>query len=182
VTEQLLLHHFGTVDLLEPSVHLLKKARAVLCDNPHLQVPPGHKAGHFFRQGLETFAPQHGRYDCIWIQWCLLYLTDDDVVAFLQRAALGLRVGGLIVVKENICQDGFIVDRSDSSLTRSNAYLLGLFSRSQMSVLYNIRQKGMPQELFEVRMLVLKPWTAAAAELQPASTGPAFSESFSSVL
>ena len=31
------------------------------------------------------------RYDVIWAQWVLLYLTDEDLVAFLQRCKKGLR-------------------------------------------------------------------------------------------
>lgn len=53
---------------------------------------------------------------------CLLYLTDDDLVALLRRCAAALRPGGLIVVKENICAHGFVVDGDDNSLTRSHAY------------------------------------------------------------
>lgn len=37
-------------------------------------------------------------------------------------------------VKENICKDGFIVDKDDNSLTRSNAYMLELFKKAGMSV------------------------------------------------
>lgn len=37
-------------------------------------------------------------------------------------------------VKENICKEGFIVDKDDNSLTRSNAYMLDLFQRAGMSV------------------------------------------------
>lgn len=53
---------------------------------------------------------------------CLLYLTDDDLVALLQRCAAALRPGGLIVIKENVCASGFVVDGDDNSLTRSHAY------------------------------------------------------------
>ena len=157
MSEQLLLHHFGTVDVLEPSAHLLNKARTVLADPTSFGAPAGHKAGNFYQQGLESWQPEAWRYDCIWVQWCLLYLTDGDAVAFLQRAAAGLKAGGLIVVKENVCRDGFIVDRDDSSLTRSTAYLQGLFARANVSVLYNVKQRGFPGELFEVRMFALKP-------------------------
>jgi protein N-terminal methyltransferase len=164
VTEQLLLHFFGTVDILEPSTHLLEKARTSLPPVTTVPgVPSGHAAGRFFEQGLESFKPEVGRYDCIWVQWCLLYLTDEDLVAFLRRAAAGLRQGGRIVVKENVCKKGFIVDRSDSSLTRSTAYLSGLFARADMSTVYSVRQRGMPEELFEVRMFVLLPRCAAAS-------------------
>ena len=53
-------------------------------------------------------------------------------------------------VKENVCKTGFIHDKDDSSLTRSNAYMLELLARAGMRVLYNIKQKNFPRELFEV--------------------------------
>lgn len=66
-------------------------------------------------------------------------------------------------VKENVCKAGFVVDKEDSSLTRSNAYMLELFARAGMRVLYNIKQKHFPRELFEVRMYVLRPGGGAGA-------------------
>eukprot|EP00798_Chlamydomonas_sp_ICE-L_P010704 gene10704-12405_t len=100
--------------------------------------PPGHRAVNFYCSGLQeqklTWEEQKfeagravnfycsglqeqkfaaGRYDCIWIQWCLLYLTDD------------------------------------SSLTRSNAYMLELFEKSNTTLLLNTKQKNFPKGLFE---------------------------------
>lgn len=62
VSEQLLLHHFNTVDLLEPSKHLLDTAqknlkRAVSGAN----YPKGHQAGQAFSMGLQEFHPQPQR-------------------------------------------------------------------------------------------------------------------------
>jgi protein N-terminal methyltransferase len=37
-------------------------------------------------------------------------------------------------VKENVCKEGFVVDKDDNSLTRSNAYMLELFNKAEMSV------------------------------------------------
>ena len=97
------------------------------------------------------------RYDVVWIQWCLLYLTDADAISFFQRCQAGLKPGGLIIVKENICQDGFVVDKDDSSLSRSNAYMLQLFEAAGMQVLYNVQQRNFPKELYKVRMYALQP-------------------------
>jgi len=56
----------------------------------------------------------------------------------LQKAAKGLKKAGLIFVKENVCsgtcKEGFIVDNDDSSLTRSDAYMIKLFEQSNMQV------------------------------------------------
>lgn len=53
------------------------------------------------------------KYDCVWIQWCALYLTDVDLIDFFLRTAdnleeseetnaKGERKCGLIFVKENV--------------------------------------------------------------------------------
>lgn len=42
----------------------------------------------------------------------------DDAAAFFQRCIAKLKPGGLIFVKENVCQEGFVVDNDDASLTR----------------------------------------------------------------
>ncbi|GIL67244.1 hypothetical protein Vafri_20686 [Volvox africanus] len=154
VTEQLLRHHFHIVDLLEPSKHLLDTAAKNLSARTVPQ--PRGKAGDFYCAGLQEHTFEPGRYDAIWIQWCLLYLTDADFVSLFERAARGLKPDGLIFVKENICKEGFVVDKEDSSLTRSNTYMLELFQRAGVQVLYNVKQRNWPKELFEVRMYVLK--------------------------
>mmetsp|Transcript_7721 Transcript_7721/g.16654 ORF Transcript_7721/g.16654 Transcript_7721/m.16654 type:complete len:257 (-) Transcript_7721:416-1186(-) len=157
VSQELLLHYFQEVDLLEPSSHLLNMAKQTLTGRRLVGVPPGHNAVNFYLQGLQEHVFEPQRYDCVWIQWCMLYLTDDDVVQFFSRARTGLKSDGLVVVKENICKEGFVVDKDDSSLTRSNTYMLELFGKSNMEVLYNVKQKNFPKELFEVRMYVLRP-------------------------
>lgn len=155
ISKDLLLHHFHEVDLVEPSQHLLEKAKNDLTKTKGL--PTGHVVGRSYQCGLQDFRPEPQRYHCIWVQWCLLYLTDEDVLAFFDRAARSLREDGVIVVKENICKEGFVVDKDDSSLTRSNTYMLDLFRQANMQLLYNVKQKNFPKELFEVRMYVLKP-------------------------
>jgi len=52
-------------------------------------------------------------------QWCVGHLTDAALVGYLKRCAVGIREGGLIVVKENIsnCPDD-MYDEVDSSVTR----------------------------------------------------------------
>jgi protein N-terminal methyltransferase len=60
-------------------------------------------------------------------------------------------------VKENNCAEGFVVDKEDSSVTRSNPYFLSLFAKAKLVVLKTKLQKGFPSELFAVRMYALKP-------------------------
>jgi len=34
---------------------------------------------------LQDFTPEEGRYDVIWIQWCIGQLPDDDFISFFNR-------------------------------------------------------------------------------------------------
>ncbi|GBF88711.1 hypothetical protein Rsub_01610 [Raphidocelis subcapitata] len=158
VTQELLLHFFDTVDLLEPSRHLLSKAqRSLKLAVAGRNYPEGHEPGEFLCLGLQEFEPAPGRYDVVWIQWCLLYLTDADAVALFERCKTGLAPDGLIVVKENICGEGFVVDPDDHSLTRSNEYMLELFDKAGLEVVANVKQRNFPKELFDVRQYALRP-------------------------
>ena len=65
----------------------------------------------------------------VWIQWCIGHLHDLDLVHFLHRVKGALRPNGLIVIKDNCCEDvDFVVDKSDSSVTRSVSLISRLVS------------------------------------------------------
>ncbi|KAK2077977.1 hypothetical protein QBZ16_003845 [Prototheca wickerhamii] len=107
------------VDLVEPSAHLLEQARTQFSKRSLRDgIPAGHRVVNYYQVGLEQFEPEQGRYDMIWVQWALLYLTDDDVVRFFERCGKALKPGGMLLCKENVSAEGFVVDRSDLSITR----------------------------------------------------------------
>lgn len=155
VTEHLLLRYFHAVDLVEPVESYLKAAKEKLTPLAASADPP--RDVRYLCEPLQEWSPDKGRYDVIWIQWCLGHCTDDDLVALLHRCAAGLKRGGLVVVKENNCKEGFIVDKSDSSVTRSHEYFLCLFEKAKMNVLAVKLQRNFPSELFAVRMYALRP-------------------------
>ncbi|KAL3742443.1 hypothetical protein ACJRO7_017856 [Eucalyptus globulus] len=84
VTKNLLIRFFTEVDLLEPVSHFLEAARESLVPESGLAIE--NKATNFFCVPLQEFTPDVGRYDVIWIQWCIGHLADDDFVSFFMRA------------------------------------------------------------------------------------------------
>jgi hypothetical protein len=63
VSENLLLHFFQEVDVLEPSQHLLAKAVQTLTQAAASgQLPRGHAVGQPLHMGLEAFTPAPGRW------------------------------------------------------------------------------------------------------------------------
>ncbi|XP_017978430.1 PREDICTED: alpha N-terminal protein methyltransferase 1 isoform X2 [Theobroma cacao] len=85
ITKNLLIRYFNEVDLLEPVSHFLDAARESLSQE-YFVSSDAHKATNFYCVSLQEFTPDAGRYNVIWIQWCIGHLTDDDFVSFFKRA------------------------------------------------------------------------------------------------
>ncbi|CAN4105452.1 unnamed protein product [Withania somnifera] len=154
VTKNLLIRYFNEVDLLEPVSHFLESARVNLATE-NLMVSGLHKAANFYCVPLQEFTPDAERYDVIWVQWCIGHLADDDFIAFFKRAKAGLKPGGLFVLKENIARAGFVLDKEDKSITRSDSYFKELFNQCGLYIFKMKDQKEFPDELFAVKMYAL---------------------------
>ncbi|KAL5731533.1 protein N-terminal methyltransferase [Ranunculus cassubicifolius] len=154
VSKNLLVRYFNEVDLVEPVSHFLEAARTNL-SSEHGAGSDGHKAVNFYCVPLQEFTPTEGRYDVIWVQWCIGHLADDDFVAFFNRAKAGLKPNGLFVLKENLAKSGFVLDKDDKSITRSDLYFKELFKRCGLHLYTSQDQRGFPQELFAVKMYAL---------------------------
>ena len=113
VTEGLLLPIAEAVDVVEPVAKLTAA----------LQGKPGVRS--ISNVGLAEWRPSEGEgvsYDLIWIQWCLGYVTDTQLVDHLRLCKSVLANDGLIVIKENLStsgQDHF--HEEDGSITRQAA-------------------------------------------------------------
>lgn len=148
-TKQLLCPMFQSVDLIDPTPPYIVAAKENLKDTPTM--------GRFFQLGLEQFYPEEGYYAMIYCQWVLPYLVDDDLVAFMKRCITGLEPNGIIIVKENISRDGFILDRDDTSITRTDLQYRQIFDRAGLKLVAEKLQTGFPKQLFPVRMWALRP-------------------------
>ena len=91
------------------------------------------------------------------IQWVSGHLPDAEFVAFLRRCRAGLRKGGAIVVKENlVAGQHFIMDKEDSSVSRSEPYFLRLFQEAGLELVDEREQKNFPKNLFKVKSYALR--------------------------
>ena len=155
ITKTTLLPVFNAVDLLEPAAAQLEEAKRF--------VP---EARNFFCAGLQEFRFPT-RYDCLWVQWCLCYLTDPDLAEWLAKAKEGglnrTEDGktGLIFVKENVAGGQFILDKSDNSVMRTDRQFHAIFEDAGYTVMKQFYQKGMPGELHHISCFVLRPNYAA---------------------
>ncbi|KAI1317723.1 alpha-N-methyltransferase NTM1 [Xylariaceae sp. FL0255] len=155
ITRGLLTEMAETVDVVEPVAKFTEELAE--CEG----------VGHVYNQGLEDWKPDEStdvRYDVIWIQWCLSYLNEVQLDAFLKRCKSVLstddsgNVTGVIVVKENLAtglEDVF--DAIDSGLTRKEETFRRIFTKAGLKIIKTELQHGLPSELFPVRMFALKP-------------------------
>jgi protein N-terminal methyltransferase len=162
VTKHLLSKFFKTCDLVESNQRLLDKSVEFVA----LPTVMGER----FCVTLQDIVPTQNHYECIWVQWVIIYLTDNDFVRFLERCKRGLKQGGVIVIKENILNLSskltFIVDKADSSLTRSDALLRNIFARAGLNVIYCVPQTNFPPEMLPVMTYALVPAEGDTSESQ----------------
>jgi protein N-terminal methyltransferase len=61
----------------------------------------------------------------------------------------------VIVVKENHSEKGFLVDKEDYSVTRSEVMYRGLIERAGLRIVKEQRQDDWPESLFSVKMYAM---------------------------
>lgn len=164
VSKGLLLPLFDVVDMLEQNEAYIRESQRYLQDAGGGRIERRlvcgmqdfRAKGFTARDGLK-WAEMEGRYDVVWIQWCIIYLTDVDFVSFFSECAKAIRNDGVICVKDNVARRGFVVDKEDSSVMRSDKYLKHLFSQAGLKVVKEGRQVDFPREIYPVRMYALRP-------------------------
>lgn len=169
ITKGLLLNVAQRVDVVEPVKKFTDELVQASSQEEEGESAQKGKIGEVINLGLQDWVPEPGVYDLIWTQWCLGHLTDAQLVTYLERCKEGLRSqmddegqvrNSWIVVKENMSTNIWnkdIYDDEDSSVTRSDEKFRELFGRAGLKIVATELQKGMPKELYPVRMYALKP-------------------------
>ncbi|RNA12685.1 N-terminal Xaa-Pro-Lys N-methyltransferase 1 [Brachionus plicatilis] len=149
ITKNLLLNNFESVEMVDVTEGFISKAKEYL-DMDSARVVKFHVCA------LQNFHPEVNRYDCIWIQWVLGYLTDADLVDFLKRCKLALKQNGICVIKENLSKDEREFDEEDSSYTRTKSEFVNIIHKAGWRLVKDEKQRNFPKELYEVRIFVLQ--------------------------
>mmetsp|Transcript_23547 Transcript_23547/g.41739 ORF Transcript_23547/g.41739 Transcript_23547/m.41739 type:complete len:246 (-) Transcript_23547:1693-2430(-) len=147
VTKALLIPLFERVDLVEQSEALLAAAPTYINDA---------KADNFMAIGLQDFKPEPETYDCIWCQWVLSHLTDDDLLSFFENMAVALKPGGYLCLKENVKKKGFLFHTDDFSVTRSEALMRAILQHAGLRIEVEEAQTGFTPGLLPVKMFAAR--------------------------
>ena len=88
--------------------------------------------------GFQDFEFKY-KYDCIWLQWFLMYLHDKDLIEALCKCRENLNQDdtrtGLIFVKENAKSEGALLDKSDNSIARSLEHFEVIFKACGLKII-----------------------------------------------
>jgi len=149
IAQGLLVPLFNKVDLVEQDAKYVNKAKEILAKET--------KMSEYHTVGLQDYQPEPGIYDVMWFQWVLGHLPDTDLIAMFKRCLKGIKKNGVIVVKENIARGGFVLDKEDMSVTRSETHFREIFKKAGMRIIKEAWQTKFPRELFQVKMFALVP-------------------------
>lgn len=155
ITRDLLWKVSDTCDLLEPVAPFVAQMERELAG-----VAQKGKLGDVYAVGMQQWLPDAakvGHYWLVWCQWCVGQLPDAELVAFWRRCKDALMPDGTLIVKENIAPHEDVFDETDLSVTRTDAKFRELFVQAGYKLIASDVQKGMPRELYPVRMYCLKP-------------------------
>ena len=142
------------VDVVEPVEKFAKEVKG-------MGMTGSGRVDQIYVMGLEEWFPTM-EYDLIWNQWCLGYLTDEQLVNYLKRCRAVLKKHGWIVVKENVVKEhistklgGDVFDNID--VIRTDGKFRRLFEESGLIIVRTELQSGFPKGLYPVRFYALQP-------------------------
>jgi protein N-terminal methyltransferase len=151
ISTLLLSKYFKRIDLVDPVERFVLQAAAELTAlgidaRPHAC---GAQDWHF-----------EDSFDCFWLQWVLMFLTEDDCLALLRRCKEHLNPNGMIVVKENTIlspkrQDALWWE-IDHSFARTLQHICDLCVEAGLRIDFSEQQPDWNPELLPVYCLVLK--------------------------
>lgn len=172
VTNSLLLPIFQSVDMLEQNEDYLNQSFPEVpstsgngdeesgggyVDRKYVCGMQEYSSRTFQARDGAVWSDLIGRYDVIWVQWCIIYLTDADFVSFFRECRRSLAENGVICVKDNVTGEGFLVDHVDSSVMRSGQYLKHLFRQAGLHLFKSSRQLDFPDTIYPVWTYALRP-------------------------
>lgn len=147
ITNSVLQNYFSEVDLVEMNKNFVEFGKQFFKDNKKIK--------DFYCSVLQEFKFEK-KYDCIWIQWCIENLEDDDLDIFLTNCCKNIQDNGLMVIKENITDKGNFYSSEDFSKIRSDRIYKEIFERNGFSIVKHFHHPNWPKDLMKVSVFVLK--------------------------
>jgi protein N-terminal methyltransferase len=147
----LLTKHFRHITLVEPVAKFLRKAES--------DVARTNVTVRAIECGAQDWQIDED-FDCIWLQWVFMFLTDKDIVSLLRRCKQHLRPNGIVVVKDNVILSRRKSDAvwfpDDHSLSRTVVHVRDLIARSGLRLHFSAEQTNWASQFIPLYCFVLK--------------------------
>lgn len=147
ITNSVLQNYFMECDLLEMNENFVNYAKDFFSQN--------EKIKDLYCSSLQDFKFLK-KYDCIWIQWCIENLEDDDLDTFLSNCYANLEDDGLVIIKENVIDKGIFFSQEDYSKVRSDLIFKEIFLKNGFKIVKHFHHPNWPKDLLKVSIFVLK--------------------------
>lgn len=140
VTKYCLSNYFDQIDLCEPNTNFLKASEEFLA---------GFNIGDRYPSPIQDFQFTK-KYDCVWVQWCCGFATDESLVGFLNRCYAALKPDGVLIIRDNASSSDFswAYDPEDGTLYRTKEMYEACVSCSKFktskSALWYLSQDYLP--------------------------------------
>ena len=156
ISIELLSKHFQSITLVEPINEFIKKAEFDLSQlNPTLSIDS-------FCGGAQDWKITK-EYDCIWVQWVIMFLRDEDAISFLKRCKKHLKPNGFIAIKDNFSLSEKSASRNlafyfpdDNSFSRTYQHYVSLVQESGLEIVETYLQPNWPEDILPVYLFICK--------------------------
>ncbi|KAH0788751.1 Alpha N-terminal protein methyltransferase 1 [Histomonas meleagridis] len=154
VSQHVFSSYFDSIDLIDPIASFLEVATQNLKSS---NIPI-----RTIVSGIQDWTPDCD-YDAFWIQWAIMYLTDEDAISFLKRCKAHLKPNGYIFVKDNIGtknlkekKENATFYEEDRGICRTYVHYIELFKNAGLKLIESQKQTGWDQGLLPLYTFVLK--------------------------
>lgn len=153
VTKNLLKDYFEEIYILEQDKSFCEKAKSELKDFSNIKGIINSSMQNTFNNS----EIKDKKFSCIWIQWCIENIDDNDLVYLLSHCKLHLEDKGVVIIKENVVEDTDKVDINDIdySRVRNDILFKNLFKKSSLKIFKHMRHPNWPKEFMDVSIYVL---------------------------
>lgn len=152
ISNEVLCRYFKELHLVEPVEKFLKVAKENLDNKVDL---------HLYYMGAESWEIPCV-FDCFWLQWTLMYLTDEDSIRLLKNCKQHLAENGIIAVKENLGSNEFddttmnsVYYKQDNSIHRTYLHFSNLFVKAGLNIIEESLQPNWDEELLPLYLWIL---------------------------
>ncbi|KAH0570361.1 putative S-adenosylmethionine-dependent methyltransferase [Spironucleus salmonicida] len=92
-------------------------------------------------------------YDLIWIQWVIGHLTDQDLLQMFKNFA---KMTKYIVIKDNLCTQGFMFDSTDANILRNFHLFEDIVKQAGFIIKESEIPDTWPKNLYPIQAILLQ--------------------------